>query len=288
MLAPESARGRMVADLELGNYSANTSKEYLRCADAFVQHYMREPADLGETEVRCYLRHLLAVRKVRPQTLKMHVAALRFLYVRTLQRPEVVATVPWPRVPKSLPVVLSGREVEAVLQAIESSRYRTILSAAYGGGLRITEACHLSCPDIDSKRMVLRIRGKGNKDRYVMLSQRLLVLLREYWKAAQPGRDRLFPGDDGDGFVSSGAVRQALHRAVEACGLTKRVTPHVLRHSFATHLLEAGTDLRTIQTVLGHTSIRTTARYTHVSTQHLAQAKSPLDLLGTAAGEVLG
>ncbi len=289
MLMPDSTRGRMVADLELGNYASRTIEQYVRCADTFVQHYMRVPTELGETEVRCFLLHQLKVRKTGPSGLKMFVAALRFLYIQTLQQPQVVETVPYPHIPKSLPIVLSGSEVEAVLGAIESFRHRTILSAAYGAGLRVSEACRLSCADVDSKRMVLRVhRGKGKKDRYVMLSERLLLLLREYWTAAKPGRERLFPGNDADGFVSPGAVRSALHRAVETCGLTKRVTPHILRHSFATHLLEAGADLRLIQTVLGHASIRTTARYTHVSTRHVAASKSPLDLIGTPAGEVLG
>lgn len=288
-MSAESTRARMVADLELANYSAGTVERYLRCTDSFVAHYMRPPAELGETEVRCFLQHLQKVRRTGPSGLKMYVAALRFLYARTLRHPEVVETVPWPLVPKSLPVVLSGTEVEQVLEAIESFRHRTILSAAYGAGLRISEACRLTCGDIDSKRMVLRVRqGKGRKDRYVMLSERLLLLLREYWKAAQPGRERLFPGEDPNGFVSADAVRSALHRAVETCGLTKRVTPHVLRHSFATHLLESGADIRTVQVVLGHASIRTTARYMHVSTRHVAATKSPLDLIGTPAGEVLG
>lgn len=285
----ESTRARMVADLELAHYAPGTIENYVRCADTFVSHYWRHPTELGETEVRCFLLHLQHVRHTGPAGLKMFVAALRFLYARTLRRPEVVETVPWPRIPKALPVVLSGTEVEQVLQAIESLRHRAVLSAAYGGGLRIREACRLTCADIDSKRMMLRVRrGKGNKDRYVMLSERLLQLLREYWKVAQPGRERLFPGDDVEGFVSADAVRAALHRAVESCQLSKRVTPHVLRHSFATHLLESGADLRTVQVVLGHASIRTTARYTHVSARHVAATPSPLDLLGTPAGEVLG
>lgn len=285
----ESTRARMVSDLELANYASGTIENYLRCADTFVAHYMRVPTDLDETDVRCFLLHQRKVKRTGPAGLKMFVAALRFLYARTLQRPEVVETIPWPRVPKSLPVVLAGTEVELVLGGVESMRHRAILSAAYGGGLRISEACHLTCADIDSKRMVLRIRqGKGKKDRYVMLSERLLLLLREYWKAAKPGPERLFPGEDANGFVGADAVRSALRRAVEACGLSKRVTPHVLRHSFATHLLESGADIRTVQVVLGHSSIRTTARYTHISTRHIAAAKSPLDLIGTAAGEALG
>lgn len=285
----ESTRARMVSDLELANYASGTIENYLRCADTFVAHYMRVPTELGELEVRCFLLHLQKIRGTGPSGLKMFIAALRFLYARTLQRPEVVDTIPWPRVPKSLPVVLSGTEVEELLGAIESLRHRTVLSAAYAGGLRISEACRLTCADIDSKRMVLRVhQGKGKKDRYVMLSERLLLLLREYWKATQPGRERLFPGKDADGFLSPGAVRDALRKAVAACGLTKRATPHVLRHSFATHLLESGADLRTVQVVLGHSSIRTTSRYTHISKRHIASAKSPLDLIGTAAGEALG
>jgi integrase/recombinase XerD len=273
MLTTESTRGRMVADLELANYSTGTIKQYLRCADTFVAHYMRMPAELGETEVRCFLLHQQKVRQLSPSGLKMFVAALKFLYERTLDRPEVVASVPYPNVPKSLPVVLSGSEVESVLQAIESLRYRTILSVAYGAGLRIGEACRLRCQDVDSARMVIHVvAGKRKKDRYVMLGERLLLLLREYWLAEGC-------------VVSSEAVRAALHRAVGACGLTKRVTPHVLRHSFATHLLESGTDLRTIQMVLGHASIRTTSRYTHISKRHVAATPSPIDLLGTEEGK---
>ena len=286
----ESIRDRMVADLELAGYSPSTMQAYLRCSDRFAEHYMRSPGELGETEVRCFLLHQLKVRGVKPASLKMYVGALRFLYSRTLGRPEVVESVPWPKVPKSLPVVLSGSEVEQVLQAITSLIHRTILTAAYGAGLRISEACRLASSDIDSKRMVIHVReGKRKKDRYVMLSERLLLLLREYWKAARPPGDSLFPGSGGEGtFVSPDTIRGALRRAVKACGLSKRVTPHTLRHSFATHLLESGADLRTIQVVLGHASIRTTTRYTHVSKQHVARTKSPLDLIGTEEGEALG
>lgn len=282
----ESTRARMVADLELTNYSPGTINQYVRCADTFVAHYMRPPTDLGETEVRCFLLHLQKVRDVGPSGLKMFVAALKFLYERTLVRPEVVAEIRYPRVPKSLPDVLSGSEVEALLAAIESTKHRTILSVAYGAGLRIGEACRLRCGDIDNERMVIHVRGgKGRKDRFVMLAERLLLLLREYWLVARPGRDFLFPGNAPGGVIGHDAPRQALHRAVKACGITKRVTPHVLRHSFATHLLESGTDLRTIQVVLGHSSLRTTARYTHISKRHVAATPSPIDLLGTDEGK---
>ena len=286
----ESTRDRMVAEMELRNLSAATIENYVRCCDRFVEHYMRQPDQLGETEVRCYLLHLLKVRQLSPSALKMHVAGLRYLFGVTLRRPEVVKHVPWPKVPRSLPEILSGTEVEELLGAVASFVHRTILTSAYGAGLRLGEACRLGCSDIDSKRMVLRVRqGKGKKDRYVMLSERLLLLLREYWLTAKPPGDALFPGAGGEGtFASPDTVRGALRRAVKACGLTKRIVPHTLRHSFATHLLESGTDLRTIQVVLGHSSIRTTARYTQVSTQHLARAKSPLDLLGTEEGKALG
>lgn len=290
MIACESIRSRMVAQLELGNYSARTAAEYLRCADMFVAHYMRPPAELGEIEVQCYLLHLRRVREMGPSGLKMQVAALRFLYTRVLTRPDVVAQVPWPRVPKGLPSVLSGTEVEAVLAAIQSFKHRTILTAAYGAGLRIQEAVRLCCSDIDSDRMVLRVRhSKRGKERYVMLSQRLLLLLREYWKAARPAGDALFPGVGGEGtFVAPETVRGVLRRALKKCDLRKHVTPHTFRHSFATHLLESGADLATIKTVLGHASIRTTLRYTHVSKRHIANTPSPLDVLGTEGGQALG
>jgi len=285
----ESTRDRMVAEMELRNLSAGTIENYVRCCDRFVEHYMRQPEELGETEVRCYLLHLLKVRELSPSALKMHVAGLRYLYGVTLRRPEVVENVPWPKVPRALPEILSGTEVEELLQAVASFVHRTILTAAYGAGLRLGEACRLSCADVDSKRMVLRVRqGKGKKDRYVMLSERLLLLLREYWLTARPPGEKLFPSVNGAGAVSPDTVRGSLRRAVEACGLKKRVVAHTLRHSFATHLLESGTDLRTIQVVLGHSSIRTTSRYTHVSKQHVARAQSPLDLIGTEAGKALG
>ncbi len=280
---------RMTEDLKLRAYRSGTVKEYLRCARAFVAHYMRPPSELGEKEIRTYLLHLLVVKKLAPATEKVHLAAIKFLYCHTLDRPEEVVRIPWPRVPRPLPVVLSGTEVTQVLGAVESIKHRAILAAAYGAGLRIGEACALCVKDIDSRRMVIHVRdGKRGRDRYVMLPQRLLDLLRTYWKAERPPAPYLFPGQKSGTTISAEAVRQALHRAVRTTGLRKRVTPHTLRHGFATHLLESGTDLRTIQELLGHGSIRTTARYTHISTRHIARTKSPLDLLGTPEGAVLG
>ncbi len=282
----QSTRARMVADLELANYAKGTIGHYLRCADTFVAHYMRPPTELGETEVRCFLLHQQKVREVGPSGLTLFIAALKLLYERTLARPEVVASLRFPKLPRTLPDVLSGSEVETLLGAIESLKHRSILSVAYGAGLRISEVCRLRCADIDSQRMSIHVRaGKGKKDRYVMLGERLLLLLREYWLSARPGREYLFPGNTKDGVTSRDAPRQALQRAVKACGLTKRVSPHVLRHSFATHLLESGTDLRTIQVVLGHASLRTTTRYTHISKRHIEATGSPIDILGTEEGK---
>lgn len=284
----EILRERMKADLVLGGYSVRTQEHYLCCADRFVAHYMRPVTELGEAEVRGFLLHHLVVRKATPATHKMLVAALKFLYCRTLGRPEVMRTVPWPRVPRRLPDILSGTEVESLLDALSVPGVRVAVMAAYGAGLRISEVCALETRDIDRRRMVIHVRGgKGNRDRFVMLSARLLQTLESYWRAVRPPGPRLLVGRDGQALRAEN-VRDALHEAARACGLEKRVTPHLLRHAFATHLLEAGTDIRVIQVLLGHRSIRTTAGYAQVSTRHVARTASPLDLLGTPTGGVLG
>lgn len=277
-----STRDRMIADLRLGNFAPTTVEKYPRYVNKFVEYCGRPPEEVGEKEVREYLLQL--TDKVGPSTLTGYMAGLKFLYVQTLRRPEVVQSLRWPRIPRSLPTVLSGSEVREILANVSTLRYRVVLSATYAAGLRISEACRLCCSDIDSKRMLLRVRhGKGGKDRFVRLSTRLLHLLRDYWRAAElPASGPLFP------FVDYHAVHRALAKAAAECGLTKRVTPHVLRHSYATHLLETGVDLRTIQVLLGHSSIQTTARYLKVSTHQIKRATSPLDVIGTKAGEVLG
>jgi site-specific recombinase XerD len=219
----------------------------------------------------------------------MYVAALRFLFAVTLKRPEVVATVPWPKVPRKLPDILSGEEVERLLSAVRSLKHRALLMTAYGAGLRISEACTLEVGDIDSKRMMIHVReGKRGKDRYVMLSQKLLDTLRLHWRRLHPRGRYLFPGAFPGAPITPSAVSLVLRKAVAAAGLTKRVTFHALRHGFATHLLEAGEDIRTIQRLLGHTSIQTTARYTAVSKAHIARTRSPLDMLGTPAARAFG
>ena len=273
-------RDRMKDDLRLQCYSQGTQDLYLGYAKKYVAHFMRPPAQMGREQVRAFHLHLQDERKLERGTIKCYLGAIRFLYNVTLGKPEVVAGIIWPRQPHKLPEILASAEVEAVFTHVESVVHRAILMAAYGAGLRITEACRLAVGDIDSKRGLIHVRsGKGKKDRYVMLPIRLLRVLREYWRGARPPGLRLFPGEGRTGAITSGPVCQALRKAVAKAGLTKRVTPHTLRHSFATHLLEGGTDIRTIQVLLGHSSIRTTAHYTQVSGRTIARTTSPLDRL---------
>jgi len=273
-------RDQMDGDLRLKGFRPVTCYRYLQCAGSFAAHYGKSPAALGEAEVRAFLLHLVRERKAQPATVRMYVAALKFLYATTLRRPEVVARIPWPQVPERLPDILTPAEIVQVLQAVRSLKHRVVLMLAYGAGLRISEVCSLQVGDIDSRRMVIHVRdGKGGKDCYVMLSERLLAVLREYWRLAKPRRPFLFPGMQGAPHLRPATVQRMLPKVAAACGLSKRVTPHVLRHCFATHLLEAGADVRTIQQLLGHASIRTTARYTQISTRQIGQTRSPLDQL---------
>ncbi len=273
-------RDRMEADLRLRGYSANTRSTYLCCARAFVRYLGRAPAEVGEAEIRAYLMFLVAERRVRPATLGVHAGALRFLYRITLQRPELATHIPRPRVPERLPVILSVDEVAHVLGAVRAPKYRALFMTCYGAGLRISEALALQVADIDAARMQLHIRHtKGGGERSVPVSPRLLTVLRTYWQTTRPRRPYLFPGRNPDQPLTRASAGRALHQVVRASGLTKRITPHTFRHCFATHLLEAGADLRTIQHLLGHRSIRATVRYTFVSRTLLARVSSPLDRL---------
>jgi len=236
--------------------------------------------------VRTYQLYLTDERKLHPGTIKGHLGAVRFLYTFTLGKPEVVAGILWPRQPHKLPDILACEEVEAVFAHVESIEFRAILMATYGAGLRITEACRLCTTDLDAKRGLIHVRdGKRGRDRYVMLPARLLGVLREYWRQARPPGPQLFPGKGRTGVITPRAVGDVLAKAAAKAGITKRVTPHTMRHSFATHLLEGGTDLRTIQVLLGHASIRTTAHYTQVSGKMIARTTSPLDRLGRPEGK---
>ena len=279
---------RMARDLALRNLAAATQREYLRCCCSFVRFHMKSPAEMGESAIKEYLAHL-QLRGAGPETLKMHVAGLKFLYGTTLDRSKVTERIPWPKVPHKKPDILSGSELEKVLSALTSVVPAMVLMTAYGAGLRIGEASRLRVEDIDGKRGLIHVRlGKGKKDRYVMLADRLLGALRSYWVKVRPQGGWLFPGQKKGTHLHEGSVRKALSEAVRSAKLKKRVTAHTLRHSFATHLLELGTDIRTIQVLLGHSSIRTTARYAQVSAKHIASVKSPLDVLGTRRGAVLG
>lgn len=279
-------RDKMADDLALRCYRKSTCTQYLEYARRFAEHFGVSPLKLSEKDVRTYLLYLKKKRKVGPATLKGNIAALKFFYVHTLKKPEVVASIPWPKVPVPLPDILSGTEVLCLLENIHSFKYRAIIMTAYGTGMRVGEACSLKPGDIDSQRMLIHIRdGKRGRDRYVMLPEKLLLCLREYWRAEKPKGDWLFPGRDSDSHIGADAVRDAVRKATLDAGITKHVTPHVMRHTFATHLLESGTDIRIIQALLGHGSIRTTERYAKVSRSHVGRTKSPLDLLGTKKGK---
>ncbi len=282
-------KDRMRSDLRLRGYSDSTVSEYLRCARKFVKHYMVSPEQLGNKEIRAFVVHLAEEKRCSLEVQKMHVAGIKFLYGVTLGRPEDVADICWPKVPLKLTVVLSGSEVERLLAALDSDKLRAAVTAVYASGLRVGEVCRLQVGDIDSRRMLILVRqGKGRKDRYVMLSKRLLEVLRDYWRAARPAGSYMFPGSGRSGHIVRSTVQRAAKRAAKKAGISKLVTPTVLRHCFATHLLEAGADIREIQLLLGHSSIQTTSRYLRVSRRHIASLTSPLDLLGTEQGAVLG
>jgi len=282
-------REKMSEDLRLRGCAPSTCESYLSCVRAFAAYHRRSPEQLGEPEIREFLLHLES-KPSSPSTLTVYAAALKFLYRVTLDQPELAERIPRPRrVPQRLPAVLTGAEVERLLGCIYSLKHRAIVMTAYGAGLRVSEVCSLRVDDIDSQRMVIHVRqGKGKRDRFVMLPERVLYALREYWRRDRPKRPFLFPGQPPGRCISSSAVQKALTLAAARAGLTKRVSPHVLRHSFATHLLELGTDLRVIQTLLGHASISTTLRYTRVSQSHLRKTSSPLDVLGTQKQKPIG
>lgn len=281
-------RDRMEADLTLGGYSPATQKIYVMYARQYAKYFMRSPVEMGEAEIRQFLLHMIEERQRSHSTYRQARAALMFLYKVTLKRPAEVEHLPVPRRPVKLPVVLSGTEVEALLEAIHNPKYRGIIMVQYAGGLRIAEACRLKPQDIDAKRMVLHVRGgKGKRDHYTVLSARLLEYLRDYWRAHRPV-EWMFPGRTKAGHASKDTVRLVFQKAVAASGIRKEVTPHALRHSFATHLLESGVDVTVLQALLGHASLRATSVYTHVSVEHIGRVTSPLDLLGTPAARPLG
>ena len=283
-MAMSKLREKMAADLRLKGFRPNTQDAYLRCVRRFANHFGRSPDRLGEAEVRSFLDFLTCERKASPSTRRVYLGALNFFYRVTLERPTAVVKIPYPRVTQLLPDILSPAEIEQMLAATRSLKHLAILMTAYGAGLRVSEICALRVTDIDGKRMLIHVHdGKGGKDRYVMLSARLLMVLREYWRQrrAAPG-PYLFAGGRPGEPLSTKAIWHMVHKLVVRCKIAKHVTPHTMRHCFATHLMEAGTDLRTIQALLGHRSPRTTVRYTFVSKRHISTVHSPLDALATA------
>jgi len=272
-------RQRYLEDLQLRNYALKTQQAYVECVSQFARHFKQSPEVLGPEEIRTYQLYLVHQKKVSWSRFNQTVCALRFLYGKTLGKDWAITHIPFPRREKKLPVVLSPVEVVQFFAAIHSFKYRTLLMTAYATGLRLSEVLHLRVTDIDTQRRVLRVQlGKGHKQREVMLSPKLLELLRAYWKIYRPQR-WLFPGQGGQEPLSPSSVQRVCVQARRHSGVGKRVSSHSLRHSFATHLLEAGANLRTIQLLLGHSSLSTTARYLHVSKASLAATPSPFDAL---------
>jgi integrase/recombinase XerD len=271
-------RRRMIEDMTIRNMAPSTQQTYVHAVSKFSRHFNCSPDKLGVEEVRAYQLHLASLGLSWPH-INQASCALRFFYTVTLGRAEMVGCIVSGREPQRLPVVLSAEEVARFLAAVPVLRNRMALSTAYAAGLRVRETSRLEVGSIDSSRMLIRVeQGKGRKDRYVMLSPRLLELLRSYYRLTRPGR-WLFPGRDPDEPVNPATLQLACRAAREAAGLNKAVTSHTLRHSFATHLLENGTDIRIIQVLLGHAHLTTTARYTQVATSVIASAKSPFDHL---------
>jgi integrase/recombinase XerD len=282
-------RDRMIEEIQLRGYAKGTCTNYVRCVRAFVAYHRRPPEEMGEGEIRQFLMYLYEEKKLGAATRGTHVAAIKFLYEVVLGRPEVVCRIPSPKVGTKLPDILSGSEVVRLLDAIESTKIRAVVMTTYGAGLRISEVCALHVTDIDSRRMVIKVReGKGRRDRYVLLPERVLFMLRRYWVVERPARPWLFPGRKPGTCISGRSVRQHLSAAAKVAQVHKRVSPHVLRHTFATHLLELGTDLRVIQMLLGHKSIATTVRYTRVTNRLATRTESPVDALGTPRQKKIG
>lgn len=277
-------RDQMEQDLRLGGYAPITRRIYLSAATELVRHYRRSPVELTRDEVRAYVHHLLETRHPSSQRTRQHLAALKFLFGTTLGRPNMVSFMKWPKDPDRIPTVLTAAEVHALLAALEVPAYRMLASTLYATGLRIGEACPLETRDIQANRGVIEIRrGKGGRQRLVPLSPRLLEQLRHYWRTERPRPPYVFATKHSRTYLRPDPMRRALRLAAEAAGIRKKVTPHVLRHTYATHLLEMGVDLRLIQTILGHGSIRTTTRYTRVSIGEIVRIESPFERLDRGA-----
>ena len=273
-------RQRMIEDMQVRNLALNTQRSYLEQVSRFARHFHKSPEQLGPEDIRAYQIYLTNEKNLAPSSVIIAVAALRFVYKVSLKKNwHFEEVIPAPKMPQKLPVVLSPEEVLRFLESINSTKHRAILTTCYAAGLRISEAVCLKTTDIDSQRMVIHVdQGKGQKDRYVMLSPVLLEVLRAWWRVNKP-LHWLFPGDLPGQHITTFPVLWACHKARKISGIRKVITPHSLRHGFAVHLLESGTDVRSIQLLLGHRSLATTARYLRIATTKVCSTSSPLDLL---------
>ena len=276
-------RKLMLDELQRRNYAQNTVRAYIHAVEDFAKYFRRSPDRLGPGHIREYQVHLFRDCKLSPGTIAGRTAALRFLFVKTLRRRYLPDHIPFPKRQRRLPIVLSQEAVARLIASARNLMHRTMLMTLYATGLRRAELCHLKVSDIDSERMVIHVRqGKGGRDRDVLLTPQLLQTLREYWRWMKP-RTYLFPGTvnnwRADVPITEKIVWTAVAEAAKHADITKHVSPHTLRHSFATHMLEAGADLRTIQILLGHAKIGDTALYLHLSRRHLQAVASPLEAI---------
>jgi site-specific recombinase XerD len=277
----------MIRDMKVSGLSARTQQSYAGHIAGIAKHYQKSPAKLTLDEIKDYLVYMQEKRKLSWSSRNVTVSALNFLFRVTLEDTSRLMAMPSKKTPKRLPVVLSRDEVKRIINAPSNLKHRVMLKTAYSAGLRVGEVVKLRTQDIDSARMLIRVvRAKGNKDRYTLLSSVLLAELRRYWGTLKLQSPWLFPSTTVDRHITTGTVQRVFQSAKEKSGVKKGKGIHTLRHSFATHLLEAGYDVRTIQLLLGHTSIKTTLIYLHVSKQNLAMVKSPLDVIEEAVEAV--
>ena len=274
-------REKMIAEMQLRRFSENTQESYLRSVSGLAGHYKISPDTITGDQLKSYCLFLANERKLEWSTINTITAGICFFYTETLGRKDIALSIPKRKTPKRLPEILAKDELRAVFSSVKNQKHRTILMTTYGCGLRISEVISLKPSDIDSSRMMVRIeKGKGDKDRYTILSPRLLRELRSYWKAYRPDPEGwLFPNRNTKERLTRATPHLIFKKAIKKAKITKKVTYHSLRHAFATHLLEAGTDIRTIQILLGHSSITSTSKYLHVARKNISSAKSPLDLL---------
>ncbi len=277
----------MLEELQRRNYSKTTTRSYLQIVRDFAKHFNRPPDQLGPAEIRTYQAHLFEERKLEPRTVGLYTAGLRFLFVKTLKRPYLFEELPYPKRPQTLPIILSQEEAARLIESASNLFHRAMLMTLYATGMRRAELCQLKVEDLDGERMIIHIRqGKGGKDRDVPFDPKLRETLREYYRWMRP-KTYLFPGTENgwraDKPITTKIVWEACREAAQRAGITKRVHPHLLRHSFATHLIENGADLPTVQALLGHADLKATSIYLHLSQRHLKAAGTPLDKIDVTA-----